>query len=206
MDSFFSLHLLLDSSGGSGLLGWLTQPWGWFLSGSMIALVMLLLLLMEKSFGVSSTLRTFCAVGGAGRRYDFFKFDWKSGMWNIVFIGGAVIGGFIAHFFLNDGSAIALSAATVADLQALAISTDTTQLAPVDIFSWESLLSLRGLVFVVGGGFLVGFGARYAGGCTSGHAISGLANLQLPSLIAVVGFFIGGLLMTHLLLPFLVQL
>ena len=53
------------------------------------------------------------------------------------------------------------------------------------------------------GGFLVGFGTRYAGGCTSGHAISGLSNLQLPSLVAVIGFFIGGLVMTHLIFPYL---
>lgn len=49
----------------------------------------------------------------------------------------------------------------------------------------------------------MGFGARWAGGCTSGHAISGLSNLQLPSLVAVLGFFAGGLLMTHLLFPLL---
>ena len=206
MESLFSLNLLLYSSAGGGLIAWLSEPWSWLFSGSMIALVMLLLLLLEKSFGVSSTLRTFCAAGGAGRWYDFFNFNWKSGVWNLVFIGGAVIGGFIAQFFLNDGSGIGVSAATLSDLQTLGVSTDTSQLAPVDVFSWESLLSLRGLVFIVGGGFLVGFGARYAGGCTSGHAISGLSNLQLPSLIAVVGFFIGGLLMTHLFLPFLAQL
>ena len=56
---------------------------------------------------------------------------------------------------------------------------------------------------VLGGGFLVGFGARWAGGCTSGHAISGLADLQVPSLVAVVGFFVGGLAVTHLVLPLL---
>jgi uncharacterized membrane protein YedE/YeeE len=59
---------------------------------------------------------------------------------------------------------------------------------------------------LVVGGFLVGFGTRYAGGCTSGHAISGLSDLQLPSLIAVIGFFIGGLLMTYVFLPFILAL
>jgi uncharacterized membrane protein YedE/YeeE len=53
------------------------------------------------------------------------------------------------------------------------------------------------------GGFLVGFGTRYAGGCTSGHAISGLSNLQFASLIATIGFFAGGLIATHLLYPLL---
>lgn len=172
----------------------------------MIALVMFLLLYAGKSFGVSSTLRAMCAAGGAGKRFQFFNYPWKAEIWNLVFIGGTLVGGFVAGQWLVDPEPIQLSAETVADLSALGVSTDTHQLAPADLFNWSSLGSVRGLIVIVLGGFLVGFGARYAGGCTSGHAISGLSNLQLPSLIAVIGFFIGGLLMTHLILPFVLQL
>jgi uncharacterized membrane protein YedE/YeeE len=77
---------------------------------------------------------------------------------------------------------------------------------PTDIFSWTSLLTLRGFIFMVVGGFLVGFGTRYAGGCTSGHAIMGLSNLQLPSLIATCCFMAGGFIMTWLILPYLLNL
>lgn len=74
---------------------------------------------------------------------------------------------------------------------------------PTEIFNTENLSNPFILGILLLGGFLVGFGARYAGGCTSGHAISGLSNLQVPSLIAVVGFFVGGLVMIHLLYPFI---
>jgi len=80
------------------------------------------------------------------------------------------------------------------------------EFVPASLFSWGSLFSLRGFILMVVGGFLIGFGTRYAGGCTSGHAIMGLSTLQLPSLIAVIGFFAGGLLMTHLFLPLILSL
>ena len=72
---------------------------------------------------------------------------------------------------------------------------------PTEIFSMENVSQPKNILILLIGGLLVGFGARYAGGCTSGHAISGLSNLQLPSLTAVVGFFIGGLVMIHLIYP-----
>ncbi len=178
----------------------ISQPWPWYVSGPMIALVMLLLLWAGGEFGVSSNLRTLCAMGGAGKNVSFFKFDWKEQIWNLVFVVGAMIGGFIASQYLDDSQALDLSAATIRDLDALGIAFDG-ELAPLKYFSWESLGTFHGFLLIVVGGFLVGFGTRYAGGCTSGHAISGLSNFQIPSLIAVIGFFIGGLIMTHLLYP-----
>jgi uncharacterized membrane protein YedE/YeeE len=74
---------------------------------------------------------------------------------------------------------------------------------PQELYGAEGIQNPMTWVLLVLGGLLVGFGTRYAGGCTSGHAISGLSNLQLPSLIAVIGFFVGGLLMTHVFFPFL---
>ncbi len=178
----------------------ISQPWPWYVSGPMIALVMFLLLWAGGSFGVSSTLRTMCAIGGAGKQAAFFNFDWKSQIWNLIFVGGAVIGGYIASTVLASPDNLALSQATISDLEALNIPFDGG-LAPEAFFSWEALTTVRGLIILVLGGFMIGFGTRWAGGCTSGHAISGLSNLQLPSLIAVIGFFIGGLVMTHLLFP-----
>jgi len=180
----------------------ISQPWPWYIAGPMIALVMFSLLLVGGNFGVSSTLRTFCTLGGAGKRIAFFDFDYKSQMWNVVFVLSAIIGGYIATHYLSSSQPLDLSQATIDDLNALNIEFNGG-FAPTAFFTWDSLLTLKGFLVLVVGGFLVGFGTRWAGGCTSGHAISGLSNLQLPSLIAVVGFFIGGLVMTFLIFPFI---
>ncbi len=182
------------------MIEFISQAWPWYVSGPMIALVMFLLLWAGGNFGVSGNLRTICAMGGAGKHVSFFNYHWKGQLWNLVFIIGAIGGGFIASNFLSDPAELQISQATVQDLAGLGI-TFNGGLAPEHLFSWQSLTSLPGFLVLVLGGFLVGFGARWAGGCTSGHAISGLSNLQIPSLIAVVGFFIGGLLMTHVLFP-----
>ena len=179
----------------------ITQPWPWYVAGPIITLVMFLLLYSGGEFGVSGNLRTMCRMAGGNKVSDFFDIDWKKQLWNLVFILGAVIGGYIAVTYLSNPQAIALNPNTIAQLESLGISDPGKEYLPAEIFSVESMLTAKGFIILLGGGMLVGFGARYAGGCTSGHAISGLSNLQLPSLIAVIGFFIGGLLMTHLLLP-----
>ncbi|MGB5821921.1 MAG: YeeE/YedE thiosulfate transporter family protein [Saonia sp.] len=179
----------------------LLKPWPWYISGPLIALVMLLLVYFGKTFGMSSNLRTLCSIGGASRYADFFKFDWKAQKWNLIVVLGAIIGGFIAVTFLSDGSAIALSPETVIDLEEFGFSNIGETLLPLEIYGWENVFTIKGMSILIIAGFLVGLGTRYAGGCTSGHAITGLSNLQLPSLIAVIGFFIGGLIMTHFLLP-----
>lgn len=178
----------------------LRQPWPWYTSGAVIALVMVLLLFFGKSFGFSSNLRIICAACGAGRGVKFFDFDWRAQTWNLLFLVGAIAGGFISAEFLNSGEAVQISQATVQDLRELGIA-PPDELQPDEIFSLEALLTARGFLVLLLGGFMIGFGTRYAGGCTSGHAISGLSNLQLPSLIAVIGFFIGGLFTTFVLLP-----
>jgi hypothetical protein len=183
--------------------GLLTASWPWYVAGPLIGLfVPLLLLLTGKAFGVSSSLKHTCAATVPGRA-EYFQYDWKaSGLWNLLFVVGILLGGVLAVQFLGGGGPTGIAAATKTDLQALGI-TDFSGLVPPELFSWSSLTTLPGIVALVIGGFLVGFGARYAGGCTSGHGITGLATMQAPSLIAVVGFFIGGLLTTHLLLPLL---
>lgn len=182
---------------------WIKAPWPWYVGGPLITLVMVIMLYFGKSFGISSTLKTVCSIGGAGKISPFFRIHWKNKVWNLFFVAGSIIGGYIAANFLSPEQAINLNPTTVASLQAAGIRDPGAELIPGEIFSWDNLLSLQGVVFMVLGGFLIGFGTRYAGGCTSGHAISGLSNLQLPSFIAVIGFFIGGLFITHVILPFI---
>ena len=180
---------------------YILQPWPWYISGPCIALVMFILLYYGKTFGMSSSLRTLCTIGGAGKKAEFFNFDWKSQKWNLVVVLGAIVGGFIAHYLLSNPTHIDLSENTIRDLEALGFSNAGDSLLPPELFSWDAVFSLKGILILTIGGFFVGFGTRYAGGCTSGHAITGLSSLQLPSLIAVIGFFLGGLIMIHLIYP-----
>ncbi|WP_111683409.1 YeeE/YedE family protein [Winogradskyella tangerina] len=182
---------------------YILEPWPWYVSGPLIAIVMFLLLYFGRTFGMSSNLRTLCAIGGAGKKVEFFKFDWKAQRWNLVVVLGAIVGGFIAHFYLSNPIDIDLSENTISDLNNLGFTNAGDSLLPPELFSWENVFTLKGLSILIIGGLLVGFGTRYAGGCTSGHAITGLSSLQLPSLIAVIGFFLGGLLMIHLIYPIL---
>lgn len=178
----------------------LIHPWPWYASGIVIAAIMVVLLFWGKSFGFSSNFRTLCSMAGAGKRIHFFSFDWRTQRWNLLFLLGAIGGGTIASTLLNDHKPMTLSAATINDLKQLGIKFDG-EFNPSTIFGWQQATTVKGIIILLSGGLLVGFGSRYAGGCTSGHAISGLSNLQLPSLWAVIGFFIGGLAMTHLLFP-----
>lgn len=185
----------------------ISQPWPWYVAGPMIALIMFILLWFGKEFGISANLRIMCAADGAEDMTDFFKFDWKSQGWNLMVALGSVFGGYLAsHYFAGTEPFAHVSESTIATLRELPYFAERlpadgqVPLVP-DFYSWEALFTWRGLLIIVGGGFLVGFGARYAGGCTSGHAISGMSALQLGSLVAVIGFFLGGLAVTHLLFP-----
>lgn len=179
----------------------LLNPWPWWFSGGLIAVIMFVMLFFGKSFGFSSNLRTICAMT-FGRKIKFFDFDWRENTWNLTFLVGAAIGGFIAYTYMHGGLAVEISTETLRDLKTLGFAKPSS-MQPDEVFGWDNVLTLKGFVVLAVGGFLVGFGTRYAGGCTSGHAISGLSNLQLPSLVAVIGFFIGGLIMTHFLFPFI---
>ena len=183
-------------------MDFLSRPWPWYVAGPLIGLfVPALLLLDNRQLGISNNLRHICAAVAPGDA-DFFCYDWKkTGLWNLVFATGVLVGGFIAVKLLGAGP-VDISPATHSALQQLGV-TDFSGLAPAEIFSWQRLFALRGAVSVIGGGFLVGFGTSYAGGCTTGHAISGLADRQLASLIAVCAFFAGGLACNYLILPLL---
>lgn len=179
----------------------LLGTWHWSISGLLIGFIMLLLIYFGKSFGMSSNLRTLCTIAGAGKKTSFFDFDWRTQKWNLVVVLGAIVGGFVAYNFLNNENIVQVSEATLSSLKALNIDAPNGKLLPNALFSFETLQTPKGFLILLVGGVLIGFGTRYAGGCTSGHAISGLSNLQIPSLIAVIGFFIGGLVMVHFILP-----
>lgn len=182
-------------------MDFITQPWAWYVAGPIISIIMFLLYYFGERFGVSSNLETFCTIGGAGKFVDYFKTDWKQNIWNLTFIVGAIVGGFIASNYLTATDAVAINPQTIKDLADIGIVNAGQNYLPDEIFSIDAMLTLKGFSILIIAGFLVGFGARWAGGCTSGHAIAGLSNLELPSLIAVIGFFIGGLVMTWFILP-----
>ncbi|WP_201747938.1 YeeE/YedE family protein [Chitinophaga vietnamensis] len=184
------------------ILSFLQQPWHWAVAGFLIGLtVPLLLLLGNKAFGISSSLRHICAACFPGQ-VSFFRYDWKKESWNLFFVAGIAIGGLIAGTLLRDPEPVQVAAATQQRLAAYGVH-DYSALLPPEIFSWANLFTWKGLVFFVIGGFLVGFGTRYAGGCTSGHSIMGLSNLQWPSLVATICFLAGGFLCANVILPFL---
>ena len=186
-------------------LEFIRQPWPWYVAGPLIGLtVPTLLLIGNKSFGISSSLRHICAAC-LPANISFFKYDWKKEAWNLFFVAGVLIGGFLATYFLSNPNDMVIAPATETALRAFGIQ-DFTGLMPTDLFATANIFTLKGLFFFVIGGFLVGFGTRWAGGCTSGHAIMGLSNLQWPSLVATISFMVGGFAMTHLLLPFIFNL
>ena len=182
-----------------------TQPWPWYISGPLIGLMVpLLLLIGNKSFGISSSLRHICAAAFPAK-IPFFQYEWKKEIWNLFFVTGILLGGVFVAAFFNNPEPVRVNPALVAELEQYGIS-DYRGVVPAELFNWSALFSLRGFVMIVVGGFLVGFGTRYAGGCTSGHAIMGLSNLQLPSLIATISFMAGGFLVANLILPYILKL
>ena len=177
------------------------QTWPWYISGFLIGMVMLMLIYFGKNFGMSTNLQSLCSMAGLGKRISYFDMDWKANRWNFLVVIGAMAGGFVAVHFMSDPSNVAINPKTIAQLSQMGIEAPNGQLMPKALFGEQIWQSPKSILILLGGGILIGFGTRYAGGCTSGHAISGLSNLQLPSLKAVIGFFIGGLIMAHFLLP-----
>jgi len=181
------------------------QPWPWYVAGPIIGLMVPTLLIFgNKTFGISSSLRHVCAACMPSK-IPFFQYDWKKEIWNLFFVFGVFLGGIITALYFKNDADIVVSKALISELSKHGIS-DFSGLVPADLFNWASLGTPRGLILMVLGGFMVGFGTRYAGGCTSGHAIMGLSNLQLPSLVATISFMVGGFIMANLILPFILSL
>ncbi len=148
---------------------WISAPWPWYISGPAIGLVVpLLYILVGKPLGVSRSFSSFCAMSVFTRLKSRPQQSGENeDSWNLSFVGGIPIGSYIGAHFL---------------------SIDLPQLLPAHYHSAGGMLSL------FAGGILVGFGTRYAGGCTSGHSLTGLSNLQAVSLVATLSFFVGGLI------------
>lgn len=183
----------------------LMQPWPWWVAGPVIGLMVpALLLLGNKHFGISANLRHACAACFPGK-VRFFQYDWKKEIWNLFFVAGIIGGGILSVTLLNTAAPTTIDPRLSAELASYGISSGAG-LVPRELFNIESLFTIRGSVMLIGGGFLVGFGSRYAGGCTSGHAIMGLSNLQWPSLVATLMFMAGGLLMANFILPLILSL
>ena len=187
------------------LVGYLSRPWPWYIAGPLIGLTVPLLLVMgNKRLGVSSSLRHICAAC-LPANISFFKYDWKKEAWNLFFVAGIFGGGLIAVTLFNNPNPVQINPKLINELQHYGIFQDASMM-PSTLFSWSALFSLKGVIFMVVGGFLVGFGTRYAGGCTSGHAIMGLSTLQWPSLVATICFMAGGFIMANLILPIILKL
>ena len=187
------------------MIDFLKQPWAWYVAGPLIGLMVPALLIFgNRTLGVSSSLRHMCAAC-LPAKIPFFNYDWKKEAWNLVFVAGIILGAFVVASFLNNPNPVDINPKLVAELNQYGI-TNQYSLLPEQLFNWQQLLTLKGFFFMVFGGFLVGFGTRYAGGCTSGHTIMGLSNLQLPSLIATISFMAGGFIMANLILPHILKL
>ena len=182
-------------------MDFLFHTWHWAISGFLIAIIMLTLNYFGKFFGMSSNLRSLCTIAGADKYADFFKFDWKSKRWNLLVVLGAMLGGFVATHYMSNPSNVTINQQTINQLAKMGIDAPNGKLLPNALFETAIFESPKMIFILIIGGILIGFGSRYAGGCTSGHAISGLSNLQIQSLKAVIGFFVGGLIMAHLILP-----
>lgn len=179
----------------------LFHTWHWAITGFLIGIIMLTLNYFGKVFGMSSNLRSLCTMAGAGKFADFFRFDVKSQYWNLMVLLGAMMGGFVAVHYMSDPSNVDINPQTITQLQALGIDAPHGKLLPDALFSVSVFESPKMILILLIGGVLIGFGSRYAGGCTSGHAIAGMSNLQRQSLKAVIGFFVGGLIMAHFIFP-----
>jgi uncharacterized protein len=187
------------------LINIFTSPWPWYVAGPLIGLtVPALLLIGNKTFGISSSLRHICA-SCMPANIPFFKYAWKKEVWNLFFVAGVLIGGFLVAQFFNNPEAVQVNPKLATELSGYGI-TNYNGLVPVDLFNWQNLFTARGFILIVVGGFLVGFGTRYAGGCTSGHAIMGLSSLQWPSLVATISFMGGGFIMANFILPYILKL
>ena len=186
------------------MMEFIKQPWPWYVAGAIIGFIVpALLLLGNKHFGISANLRHLCAACFPSK-IPFFQYNWKKEVWNLFFVGGILAGAFLATQYISNPAGIEVNPSLVTEMKTYGV-TDTGGYLPADIFSWDALLSIKGMILLIGGGFLVGFGTRYAGGCTSGHSIMGISTLQFPSLVATICFMAGGIIMANFILPLILR-
>ena len=187
----------------NAIIAWLHAPWPWYVSGPLIGLMVpLMLWIGNRSFGISANLRHMCAMTQPKSvSVEFFQYNWREQSWSLIFAVGAVLGGFLAGIVFANPDPIDLSVAALTMFSYWNVPI-TGGYLPHVLFD----LTWMGVIVMFIGGVLVGFGTRYASGCTSGHAITGLSTLQPQSLLAVAGIFAGGLLSSHFITPHLFSL
>ncbi|MEZ4910264.1 MAG: YeeE/YedE thiosulfate transporter family protein [Saprospiraceae bacterium] len=182
------------------------KPWPWYVAGPLIGLIIpTLLIIGNKNFGISSSLRHICA-SCIPKNIDYFQYNWKKEIWVWMFIGGIFGGALIASTFFSNPDSIHINPKLALELEQYGVTDFSNPFLPTQIFSWESISTWRGFLFVVIGGILIGFGTRYADGCTSGHSIMGLSAMNWPSLVATVCFMAGGFLAANLIVPFILSM
>lgn len=150
------------------------EPWPWWMGGLVIgALVPLLYYFLNTALGVSTGFGNFAKLLFPKTTLSWLNSKSFSSVVNHRFymMMGMLIGAFSA------GRVMGLPVVTIE----MGVFSETLQW-PI----WGNVL------WFLMGGFLLGLGARIAGGCTSGHSIHGLANFQLSSLVATICFLIFG--------------
>lgn len=179
------------------MIEYILQPWPWYVAGPLIGLMVPAFIVFgQKRFGISSSFRHLCTLSPV--KPKFFNYSLSEHGWNLVFVLGLVIGGFLASNFLSASPDLVIAAQTKSQLMTLGF-TDFSGLAPKQLFADFGSLTIIQLLVLVISGFAIGLGTTYAGGCTSGHTITGISLMRLGSITATVGFFIGGLFATHVL-------
>ncbi|MBL7698247.1 MAG: YeeE/YedE family protein [Chitinophagaceae bacterium] len=188
----------------NSLIEFIRQPWPWWVSGPLIGLMVpILLILGNKPFGVSSSMKHICAMC-LPANISFFNYDWKKEIWNLFFVTGILLGASITWNWLSSQQ-IDINPKLISELSKYGIS-NPNNLVPAEQLNWQNLVTLKGIMMTVVGGFLVGFGTRYADGCTSGHSIMGLSNLQGSSLVATCSFMAGGFVSANFIVPAILKL
>lgn len=151
----------------------------WYIAGPLIGLMVPALLIVRvKQFGLSSSYRTL--LSRIFKKIPYFNYDYRQDNFQIQLVIGIFLAGLMAHFLLPQNSP-----ETVSNYGKIA----------TQIYSFEN-----GWFFLFSG-ILVGFGARYANGCTAGHCIMGMSQFSVASLVSTICFFIGGLISSHYLIP-----
>lgn len=187
------------------ILNFISQPWQWYVAGPAIGLIIVFLQWFDnKPLAASSSYRHVCAATFPSG-IKFLNYNWKAESWNLFFVGGIFLGGLLAGTILTHPSNIAITNETTQQLHAAGL-TDTNGFAPAQLFSFSALQTISGFIIIVVGGFLIGFGSRYAGGCVSGHSMTGISDLQWTSLLATVCIFTGGIFAANILLPLILKL
>jgi uncharacterized protein len=186
------------------IINFISQPWPWYVAGPLIGMVILLLQWIDnKPLAASASYRHVCAATlPAG--IPFLKYNWKAETWNLFFVVGIFAGGFLAGILLSHPANISITDETTRQLLSAGLA-DTSGFVPAELFSFSALQTIPGFIIMVIGGFFIGFGSRYAGGCVSGHSMTGISDLQWTSMLATACIFAGGIFTSYVLLPLILK-